>query len=62
MVFPIFLLSDLYLFIPAVIIKIFNPTAELAVPTRTPTNELNTETGTQLLTAEIKQENERNNS
>ena len=54
MVFPIFLLSDLYLFIPAVIIKIFNPTAELAVPTRTPTNKLNAETGTQLLTAEIK--------
>ena len=54
MVLPLILISDFYFFIPAVITKIFNSTAELAVSTRRPTNELNAQTGTQLLTAETK--------
>ena len=36
------------------IVKIFNPTAELAIPTGTPTNEANAEIETQPLTAETK--------
>ena len=38
-----FLLIDLYFSIPAVIAQIFNPTAELLIPTGTTTNEVNTE-------------------
>ena len=41
--FFFFLLIDLYFSIPAVIAQIFNPTAELLIPTGTTTNEVNTE-------------------
>ena len=44
----------LYILIPAVIPQIFLPTAELVIPTRTPTNKANAEIKTQPLTAEIK--------
>ena len=47
-----FLIIDLYFFIPAVIAHIFNPTAELAIPTGTPANEANAVIETQPLTAE----------
>ena len=39
MLFPFFLIIDLHFLIPAVIAKIFNPTAELVIPTKTPTIE-----------------------
>ena len=42
----------LCLLIPAVIAKIFNPTAELAIQAGTPTNKANAGTEKQLLTAE----------
>ena len=45
---------DLYFLIPEVIAKIFNPTAELVIPTGIPTNEANGEIETQPLTVEIK--------
>ena len=40
--------------------KVFNTTAELAVPTGTTTNEANAEIETRLQTAETKQENPAN--
>ena len=52
--FLFFLIIDLYFLIPAVIAHIFNLTAELAMPTGTPTIEANAEIGTQPLTAEMK--------
>ena len=52
--FLFFLIIDLYYLIPTVIAQIFNPTAELAIPTGTSTNEANAEIETQPLTAEIK--------
>ena len=45
---------DLYLLIPAVITQIFDPTAKLAIPTETQTNEANAEIETHPLTAETK--------
>ena len=54
MFFPCFLIIDLYFLIPAVIPQISNPTAELAIPTGTPTNEANVESEIQPLTAETK--------
>ena len=44
----------LYFLIPAVRVQIFNITAELAIPTGTPTNEADAEIETQPLTAEMK--------
>ena len=52
--FLIFLIFDLYILISAVIAQIFIPTTELAIPTGTPTNEVNAEIETQPLTAEMK--------
>ena len=43
MLFSLFFITDLYFLIPAVIAQIFNPTAELTIPTGTPINEANTE-------------------
>ena len=51
----------LYFLISSIIEQIFNPTAEVAIPTGTQTNEVNTETKTLPLTAEIKQENVQSN-
>ena len=48
------LIIDLYLLIPAVIAQIYNPTAELAIPSATPTKEVNAQIKTQPLTAETK--------
>ena len=45
---------DLYLLIPAAITQIFDPTAKLAIPTETQTNEANAEIETHPLTAETK--------
>ena len=45
---------DLYFLIPAVNAQLCNPIAELAIPTRTPTNEAKPEVETQTLTAEKK--------
>ena len=45
---------DLYSLIPAVIAQTFSPTAEPAIPTRTPTNEANAEIKTYPLTAGTK--------
>ena len=39
MLFPLFLLIDLYFLIPDVIADIINPTAELTIPTAKPTKE-----------------------
>ena len=41
--FLFFLIIDLYLLIPTVVAQIFIPTAELAIPKGTPTNEVNAE-------------------
>ena len=54
MFFLFFYIIRLYFLIPAVTAQIFNPTAELAVPTGTPTNEPNAEIKTQPLTEEAK--------
>ena len=48
-----FLMIDLYFLIPAVNAQIFNPTAELVMPTGMPTNETNAEIETKM-TAETK--------
>ena len=37
--FPFFLVIDLYFLIPAVIVQMFNPIAELVIPTGIPTKE-----------------------
>ena len=49
MLFPLFLIIDLYFSIPAVIAQIFIPTAELAILSGTPINEANAEIETQPL-------------
>ena len=49
-----FLIIELYFLIVAVNVQIYNPTAELAMLTGTPTNEANEKIETQLLTAETK--------
>ena len=49
-----FFIIDLYFLIPAVIAQIFIPTAELAIPTGTQTNEANPEIQTQLVIVEAK--------
>ena len=41
--FLFFLMIDLYFLIPVFIAQIFNPAAELVIPTGTPTNEAKTE-------------------
>ena len=45
---------DLYFLIPVVIAQIFNPAAELVIPTGTPTNEAKAEIKKHRLTAETK--------
>ena len=45
---------DLYFLIPSVNAQIFNPTAELIIPTKTPTNDPNAEIETQPLIVEMK--------
>ena len=52
--FLFFLKIHLYFLIPAVITQIFNPTAELTIPNRTPPNEAKVEIRTHPLTAEKK--------
>ena len=49
MLLLLFLIITLYFLIPAVIVHIFIPTAELAIPTGTQTNEANAENQTQLV-------------
>ena len=49
-----FFITDLYFLILALIAQTFNPTAELAIPTETLTNEANAETELQPLTSETK--------
>ena len=49
-----FLKIELYFLIAIVNAQIFNPTADLAIPTLKPTNEVNAETETPPLTAETK--------
>ena len=44
--FPFFLIIDLYFLIPAVIAKVFNPTAEIVIPTGIPTKEAKAEVET----------------
>ena len=51
--FLFFLIINLYFLITAVIAQIFIPTAKLAIPTATPTNDTNAEIETQPLTAKI---------
>ena len=52
--FLFFLMIDLYFLITDVIAQIFNPTAELVIPTGIPINKANAEIETQPQTAEIK--------
>ena len=52
--FFFFLISDIYFLIPAMIAQIFIHTAELVIPTGTPTNEANAEIETQPVTVETK--------
>ena len=52
--FFFFLMIELYILISAVIAQTFDSTAELAMPTKTPISEANTEVETQLLKAESK--------
>ena len=49
--FCFFLMIDLYILISAISVQIFIPTAELVIPTGTPTNEKNAEIETHPLTA-----------
>ena len=60
MPFSLFLYN--WLIFPAMIAQTFKPTAELAIPRGTLTNEASSEIETQPLTAEIKHENVRSNS
>ena len=50
----LFLIIYLYFLITAVIAQIFNPTAELVVPSETATYEINAEIETQPVIAEAK--------
>ena len=52
--FLLFLIIDLYFWISAVIAQIFNPTAELVMPTRIQTNGANAEIEAQRVTVEAK--------
>ena len=52
--FFFFLITDLYVLIPAVITPIFNPTTELVIPIGTPTKEAKAEMETHPITLEIK--------
>ena len=54
MVFLFFLITDLYFLITAVNAEVFNSTAELVIPTGTPSNRANAEIETKTLTAEQK--------
>ena len=54
MLFLLFLTINLYFLISSVITQMFIPTAELALPTGTPTNKTNAEMETQPLAAETK--------
>ena len=49
-----FLISDLYLLIPAVLAQTFNPIAELSIPIGIPTKEAKAEIEIHLVTAEAK--------
>ena len=52
-----FLVTHLYFLISGMIVQIFTPTTELAIPTEAPSNEANAKIETQLLTAETKTRN-----
>ena len=52
--FSFFLIIDLYFLIPAVTIQIFNPTAELVIPTRITTKEAKAEMKIHAVTVETK--------
>ena len=52
--FLFFLITDLYVVIPAVIKQIFNPTAELVIPIGIPAKEAKAEMETNHVTVEIK--------
>ena len=52
--FLFFLIIDLGFLIPAVIVQIFNSTAELTTPKRIPAKEAKAEIETHLVTAEAK--------
>ena len=54
MLLLLFFIIDLYFLIPALIAQIFNPTAELVIPTGTQTNEANAKIETQQVTFEVK--------
>ena len=60
--FFFFLIIDLYLLILAVITQIFNPTAELLIPTRIPTKEAKSEMETHPVTLQTKKINFQYNS
>ena len=60
--FFFFLIIDLYLLILAVITQIFNPTAELLIPTRIPTKEGKSEMETHPVTPQTKKVNFQYNS
>ena len=55
--FSFSLMIDLHFSIPALSAQIFNPIAELAIPTETSVNEANPEIETHQWTAERKQKN-----
>ena len=54
MLFPLFLIFYLFLLIPAVNAKTFNPTAEFVIPTETPNNETKGKIESHPLTTEMK--------
>ena len=54
MILLLFFIIDVYFLIPAVISKIFIPTAELVIPTGTETNEANSEIETQSVIVQAK--------
>ena len=54
MLFLFFLINDLYVLISAVIAQIFNPLAELVIPTGIPSKEAKLEIEVHLVTTEAK--------
>ena len=54
MMLLLFLIIDLYFLIPAVIMQIFNPIAELVIPIEIPTKEAKAKMETHSVTVEIK--------
>ena len=50
--FFFFFMIDLYFLIPAMVAQIFNPIAEIVIPTGTQTNDANAEIKTQLVIVE----------